>query len=185
MIVLIIDDHALVRQAVRRGSEDHFSLAVLRDAATGEEAERIVEAEPVEVAVLDAGRPDCSGLTLLQRIRRLRPRTKCLILTICDDPECIRQALRRGASRICDEGFGGSRIPGGHSNGAGRRKPCDIRTDKGRHDSTGFNCVLQLHGGSLSARQMCFASWRKAGPSLRRRNNWDLAPQPFATAGGA
>ncbi len=98
MFVLIVDDHPLLRQAIRQVIEDHFSSPVVREASTGEEALRIARTEPVELAVLDVILPDYSGLTVLKRIKQLRPQIKCLMLTIHDGPQYLRLALRHGAS---------------------------------------------------------------------------------------
>lgn len=98
LFALIVDDHPLLRLAIRQVIEHHFPSAVVREASTGEEASRIVRTEPVELAVLDVMLPDHSGLTVLKRIKQLRPQIKCLMLTIHDEPEYVRLALRHGAS---------------------------------------------------------------------------------------
>jgi DNA-binding NarL/FixJ family response regulator len=98
MFALIVDDHPLLRQAVRQVIEGQFSSPVVREASTGEEAVRIVRTEPVELVVLDVTLPDYSGLTVLKRIKQLRPQIKCLILTIHDEPQYLRLALSHGAS---------------------------------------------------------------------------------------
>ena len=98
MLTLIVDDHPLLRQAVKHVIEHHFPLAVVREAATGEEAERIVSTEPVELAVLDIMLPDHSGLTVLKRIKQKRPQIKCLMLTIHDEAQYVQLALSHGAS---------------------------------------------------------------------------------------
>jgi DNA-binding NarL/FixJ family response regulator len=98
MFALIVDDHPLLRQAIRQVIEDHFSSPVVREASTGEEALLIVHAEPVELVVLDVILPDYSGLTVLKRIKQLRPQIKCLMLTIHDEPQYLRLALSHGAS---------------------------------------------------------------------------------------
>ncbi|MDP1767361.1 MAG: response regulator transcription factor [Nitrospirota bacterium] len=98
MLVLIVDDHPLLRQAIRQVIEHHFPTAIVREASTGEEAAGIVRKEPVELAVLDVMLPDHSGLTVLKRIKKLRPQIKCLMLTIHDEPQYVRLALSHGAS---------------------------------------------------------------------------------------
>ena len=98
MFALIVDDHPLLRQAIRQVIEDHFSSPVVREASTGEEAVLIVRTQPVELVVLDVILPDYSGLTVLKRIKQLRPQLKCLMLTIHNEPHYVRLALKHGAS---------------------------------------------------------------------------------------
>lgn len=98
MFALIVDDHPLLRQAIRQVIGDHFSSPVVREASTGEEAVLIVRTQPVELVVLDVILPDYSGLTVLKRIKQLRPQLKCLMLTIHDEPHYVRLALKHGAS---------------------------------------------------------------------------------------
>lgn len=98
MVILVVDDHPLLRQAIKHVIEHHFPLAIVREASTGEEAEQIVRTEPVELAVLDIMLPDHSGLTVLKRIKQLRPQIKCLMLTIHDGPQYVQLALSHGAS---------------------------------------------------------------------------------------
>jgi two-component system, NarL family, invasion response regulator UvrY len=104
MYILIVDDHPLLRQAIRGVLESHFPSPVVREAATGEEAIRVVRAEPVEHAILDISLPDSSGLTVLKRIKQLRPSLKCLVLTMHDNAQYARLAMAHGASGYLTKG---------------------------------------------------------------------------------
>jgi DNA-binding NarL/FixJ family response regulator len=104
MHILLVDDHPLFRQAVREVIESHFPAPVVREASTGEEAIRMVRAEPVEVAILDIGLPDSSGLTVLRRIKQVRPSLKCLVLTAHDNAQYVRVAVAHGASGYLTKG---------------------------------------------------------------------------------
>lgn len=97
MLVLIVDDHPLLRQAIREVVEGHFPSAMVREASTGEEGIQIVRAEPVELAIMDISLPDHSGLTLLKRVRRLRPTVKCLVLSMHEEAQYVRLAMMHGA----------------------------------------------------------------------------------------
>ena len=97
MQILIVDDHPLLRQAVKRVVELHFEALRVREAKTADEAVQIIRSEPVELAILDIALPDDSGLTVLKRIKQLRPETKCLILTIHSEPQYLKLAMSLGA----------------------------------------------------------------------------------------
>ncbi len=97
MLILLVDDHPLLRRAVKAVIESHFPSTVVWEAATGEDAIRIVLAEPVEMAILDISLPDFSGLTLLKRIKHMRPAVKCLMLTMHDNAQYVLLAMTHGA----------------------------------------------------------------------------------------
>ncbi len=97
MQLLIVDDHPLLRQAVKRVVELHFQALRVLEAKTADEAVQIVRTEPVALAILDIVLPDDSGLTVLKRIKQLRPSTKCLILTIHSERQYLKLAMNLGA----------------------------------------------------------------------------------------
>ena len=104
MFVLIVDDHPLLRQAIRGVIESRFHSSVVQEASTGEEAVRIVRQERVDVAILDIGLPDFSGLTVLRRVKQVRPSLMCLVLTMHDNPQYVRLAMAHGASGYLTKG---------------------------------------------------------------------------------
>lgn len=97
MLVLVVDDHPIFRQAIRELVESHFPSAVVREASTGAEAYKVLRGEGVDIVVLDIVLPDHSGLTLLKRIKQFNPTTKCLVLSMHDEPHYARLAMAHGA----------------------------------------------------------------------------------------
>ncbi|HEU4683406.1 MAG TPA: response regulator transcription factor, partial [Nitrospira sp.] len=98
MVILVIDDHPLLRQAIKQVIQDEIPSAQIREAATGQSALAVLRAEPVELAIVDIVLPDHSGLSLLKRIKQVRPGTKCLMLTMHGELQYLRLALSFGAS---------------------------------------------------------------------------------------
>lgn len=98
MRVLILDDHPLFRCGIREVILASFPSAVVRESSTGGEALRIVQSERVGLAILDIVLPDQDGITILRQIKKLWPQTRCLMVTIRDDPWSVRLAMRHGAS---------------------------------------------------------------------------------------
>ena len=110
MLVLIVDDHPLLRQALREVIETTFPLLEVREATTAEEAIRIVKAAHVELVLLDIMLPDHNGLTVLKRIKQLRPPIKCLVLTVYDAPHYERLAIAHGASGYLTKGVSATEL---------------------------------------------------------------------------
>lgn len=98
MHVLILDDHPLLRRAIGQVIQGSFPSVVVHEASTGEEALQILGSEPIGLAILDIVLPDQSGVTVLRKIKQLRPHTTCLMLTIRDEPWYVRFSMRDGAS---------------------------------------------------------------------------------------
>lgn len=104
MLVLLVDDHPLLRQAVKGVIERHFPSAAVWESSTGEDAIRIVLVEPIELAILEISLPDLSGLTVLRRMKQLRPSLRCLVLTMHDNAQYVRLAMALGASGYLTKG---------------------------------------------------------------------------------
>jgi len=95
--VLLADDHAVVRQGIRRFLEEADDIEVVAEAANGREAlERIREHRP-DVAVVDIRMPEMSGVEVTRRIRERYPQTRVLILTAYDDDPYVFALLQAGA----------------------------------------------------------------------------------------
>jgi len=96
--VLIVDDHAVVREGLKQILADAPDAVVVGEAATGEEALERVVSEHYDVVVLDISLPDMSGLEVLKQIRDLRPQLAVLILTIHPEEQYAVRVLQAGAS---------------------------------------------------------------------------------------
>jgi DNA-binding NarL/FixJ family response regulator len=96
--VLIVDDHAVLRQALRLLLEVHPEIEVVGDAANGREAMDAAEKLLPDVILMDMVMPGLNGLEATRQIRRRLPKTKVLILTGYMEDEQIVSALRAGAS---------------------------------------------------------------------------------------
>ncbi len=95
--VLVVDDHAIVRQGVTMVLETDPDIQVVGEAASGEEAiERVRELEP-DVVVMDVGMPGLSGFEATRRIRESHPEVNVLALTVHDDEAYVFQMLQAGA----------------------------------------------------------------------------------------
>ena len=96
--VVIADDHAFLRLGLRAVLEDAEGIEVVAEAADGEAALAVVEAQRPDVLVTDINMPRLDGLKLAERVAAEHPATRVLILSMHDDREFARKALAGGAA---------------------------------------------------------------------------------------
>lgn len=96
--VLVVEDHALVREGLLMALRELQPGTTVSGAAEGNEAMRLLDAEPFDLVVLDLGLPGTRGQTLLGVIRRRFPTLRVAILSAQDDPETVSRAMAQGAS---------------------------------------------------------------------------------------
>jgi DNA-binding NarL/FixJ family response regulator len=95
--VLLVDDHPVVRGGLRLVLTAGDAVAVVGEAETGREAIRLAGELAPDVAVVDLGLPDISGLDVTRAIRAGLPSTRILIVTMYDEEEYILGVLEAGA----------------------------------------------------------------------------------------
>lgn len=98
MLMLLIDDHAIVRAGLKRLLEDEFHGATVLEASTADEGEAMVASHQPQIVLLDISMPGRSGLDLLPVIRERAPGTKVIVLSSFADPQFAVRAIREGAS---------------------------------------------------------------------------------------
>jgi two-component system response regulator NreC len=96
--VVIVDDHAVVRRGVRALLEAQPTFRVLAEASDVPGALEAVRAHHPALVVLDIHLPGEPGLSAIARIKEISPPTRCLVLTMYDDPMFARHALEAGAA---------------------------------------------------------------------------------------
>ena len=97
-IVLLVDDHPIVRRGLAALLVPEPWVARLVEAGTFTEASRAVVAEKPDLAVVDLGLPDGDGVDLIRQIRRDCPGCGVLVLTMTRDDGTVRACLEAGAA---------------------------------------------------------------------------------------
>lgn len=94
----LVDEHGLVRTAIRRLLEEEGDFEVVAEASEGREAiDRVLETRP-QLVLLDVGLPGISGVEVTRQITQALPETRVLILSEHDRPTFIKAALKEGAA---------------------------------------------------------------------------------------
>jgi two-component system, NarL family, response regulator DevR len=99
--IVLVDDHAIVRQGIRSILERHPQMRVVGEAATSEEAMAVVSATRPRIVLLDlklSTSSDTEGLELCQKLTSTYSDTAVLVLTTLMDDQLVVRAIRSGAS---------------------------------------------------------------------------------------
>jgi DNA-binding NarL/FixJ family response regulator len=96
--VLLVDDHELIRQGLRRAFENESDFEVVAEAGSVAEAIAAADRHQPAVIVMDARLPDGSGLDATRRIRQTQPLVGIVVLTMYAGDEQLFGALEAGAS---------------------------------------------------------------------------------------
>ena len=92
--VLVVDDHAIVRDGVRALLGRAEDIDVVGEAGSGRDAIALARALSPDVILMDIAMPDLGGLEATLEIRKERPESRIVILSQYGDPEYVKRALK-------------------------------------------------------------------------------------------
>ena len=95
--VILIDDHALVREGVGRLLEEAPAMRVVGSFEDGAAAVRFAARAEPDVAIVDVSMPGASGIDVARRLRAVSPKTRLLMLSMHARAEYVQQAFWAGA----------------------------------------------------------------------------------------
>lgn len=95
---MLADDHALVRDVLRKYIEERPGLRIVAEASEGRELVEAVQTHRPDVAIVDLWMPGLSGADAARQITQSGSSTRVLILTMHEDLVHVRDALRAGAA---------------------------------------------------------------------------------------
>lgn len=96
--IVIIDDHQLFREGVKRILEFEKSFSVVAEGDDGSDVIGLVEEHHPDVVLLDINMKDTNGIEATRQLIESYPDTKAMILSIHDDEAYVTHALKTGAS---------------------------------------------------------------------------------------
>jgi two-component system, NarL family, response regulator NreC len=95
--VLLVDDHTIVRQGLRRLLETDREIEVVGEAGDGNVAMEMAEKLQPDIVVMDLSLPDLDGIEATRAITTRQKSVRVLVLTMNTDDVAIRQSLKAGA----------------------------------------------------------------------------------------
>ena len=96
--VLLVDDHSIVRDGLKRILAATTDLQVAGEAASGEAALALVKANDYDLAMLDMSMPGLSGIDLIKRLKLEKPKLRILVLSMHGEQQYAARALKAGAA---------------------------------------------------------------------------------------
>ena len=96
--IVLADDHAIVREGLKRIVGDAGDFEVAGEAADGTEVMQVVRATDFDVLVLDLSMPGRSGMELIKLVKAEKPRLRILVLSMHQETQYAVRAIKSGAS---------------------------------------------------------------------------------------
>lgn len=101
--VLLVDDHPVIRQGIRRILTHAFSDFTVAEAETGEQAIEFSQASAWDLIILDLSLPGLSGLDVISNVRRVQPQARIIVVSVHPPHHFARRALSVGAAAYLEK----------------------------------------------------------------------------------
>src|SRR5919198_3389990 len=95
--VLLVGDHTVVRQGLRRILETDDEIEIVGETGDGRSAVEMAQRMHPNIVVMDIALPELNGIEATRQIMKRNEGTRVLILTMHSDDVCVRQSLKAGA----------------------------------------------------------------------------------------
>ncbi|HSF23951.1 MAG TPA: response regulator transcription factor [Blastocatellia bacterium] len=102
--ILIVDDHAVVRDGVKTVFDERPGEAAFGEASTAQEALNLVAADTWDIVMLDIALGARNGLEVLRELKHIRPRLPVLIFSMHSEEQYARRAFKAGAAGYVTKG---------------------------------------------------------------------------------
>jgi DNA-binding NarL/FixJ family response regulator len=102
--ILILDDHVVVREGVKKILAEQPEAITFGEASTAPEALKLAREQDWDVVMLDLSLGDKNGLEVLKELKQIRPRLPVLILSMHSEEQYARRAFKAGAAGYITKG---------------------------------------------------------------------------------
>lgn len=106
--IVLADDHQIVRQGIRALLEKQPNFLIVAEAEDGLGAFRLVEELKPHVLILDLMMPGINGIEVTQRVKKISPHTRVVILSMYGNVAYVAESLRSGADGYVLKGSSGN-----------------------------------------------------------------------------
>jgi DNA-binding NarL/FixJ family response regulator len=96
--ILLVDDHAIVREGLRRIIDDTTGITISAEASTGQDALNLIWKEKYDLVILDISMPGKNGLQTLKEIKKHDAKLPVLMLSMHAEKQYAMRAIKAGAS---------------------------------------------------------------------------------------
>lgn len=96
--VLVVDDHAIVREGIRMVLDSFADIEVVGEACDGVQAIEQVDKFHPDIVLMDLSMPVMGGMEAIQAIKQSSPEVRVMALTVHESPEYLRKVLALGAA---------------------------------------------------------------------------------------
>ncbi len=142
--VMIVDDHAVVRQGIRALLDAEGGFQVVGEAGSGGEAALLAADLAPDVVLMDLVMPEMDGVTATRLIKQNSPRSQVIVLTSYHEDEHIYPAIRAGALSYLLKSVGLDELVGAVRKAA--------RGEATLHPHVAARLAQELHGASAGTR---------------------------------
>lgn len=95
--ILIVDDHPMMRDALKMSLTSEKDMKVIGEGNDGREALKLLESLTPDVILMDLMMPEMNGLETISQIVKTNPQARILVLTSMEDEEHVMAAIQAGA----------------------------------------------------------------------------------------
>ncbi len=110
--VMVVDDHTLIRVALKRILEEQGDIQVVAEASSGEQAVEIARRQPLDLVVMDVDMPGMGGVEATRKINNMAGGPKVIVISVHSQDPYPKRLLEAGASGYLSKATGANEVIG-------------------------------------------------------------------------